>query len=450
MNYILINIKTRISRIQPPSYFKSWKLKDYQNAANLFICSMTTINLWIYNKTNQYLSLSIPLIFTHFAIDIFFCKKEFKVHHFFGLLVIAFKYYHNMSKENATILIISLYKTELSTFFYVFRYYLNKLIKSNVNTPSVSTGKTLIKWINILNSAVFFLTFFKFRMFDFYNDVIVNPAVYKQLQPYTQNSTIQTLFIYTGLYGLFLLNMYWFAIMCKVIYKPIHQLLSDRICIPLCHTIVSYTYIVNVPISVLLYSSSPKPSYLFDMIGIMALTYGSFFYHQKVIEYYNSHKQIEYTSYELMYPFVLDQVAIHTRMFLCTVTNVYYLDQTTMQLLLLFSFAKHASSIYHLIKYLYDLKYQGQQILYNNKNEHTQRFLSIVNGVLFIPIIIDGLIIFFNTSHLVYKLNAVFITAMCIIILKIAPFYELNHVLFHMCAIAQNVYLILCNMSVAK
>lgn len=442
-NKLRINKVYRLLQVVS-NYINSWKYDNYQNFANLLICTATTLNLWIYSRTNQYLSFSIPLIFTHFAIDIFFCNPEFKVHHLCGLLVIAFKYYHNVSPENGAIIILSLYKTELSTFFYVFRQFLNE----PSNTTSVS--KSIVKHLNTLNSALFFITFFKFRILDFYHDVIVNPKIYEQMYIYTQDSTIQTVFIYAGIYGLFILNMYWFAVMCKVIYKPIHQTLSDKICIPLCHTIVSYTHAINIPVSVLLYSSSPNTAYLFDMIGLLFLTYGSYFYHQKVTEYYNAHGQIEYTSYELMYPFVLDQVAIHMRMFLCMVSNLYYTDPTILQCLLSFSFANHAIGIYHLIKYLYDVKHDNQQIVYNSKSEITKEFSSITNAVLFIPIIIDGLMIFFNTSHLIHKIHAVFMSILGIIILKIVPFYELNHVVFHLCAIAQNIYLTRCNMSTAK
>lgn len=441
-----LNINEAYRLLQVSNYLKSWDYDNYQIFANLCICTITTVNLWIYAQTNQYLNFSIPLICTHFAVDIFFCKPEFKLHHFFGLLVIAFKYYHNISPENGAIIILSLYKTELSTFLYVFRQVLNE--------PSNTTSKTKltspIKYLNHLNTALFFITFFKFRLLDFYNNVIVNPAVYEQMYIYTKNNTSQTVFIYSGLYGLFILNTYWFVVMCKIIYKPVHQMLSDKICIPLCHTIVSYTHAINIPISGLLYSTSPNSAYLFDMIGLLFLTYGSYIYHQKMTEYYNTHGQIEYTSYELMHPFVLDQVAIHTRMFLCTVTNLYYTGPTIMQSSLLFSFANHSAGIYYLINYLYNVKHKDQQIFYNSKHKDTANFLSTVNALVFIPVIIDGIIIFLNTGHLIHKLHAVFITILSVIILKIAPFYELNHVAFHLIIIAQNVYLTLCNISEAN
>ena len=317
-------------------------VEDRQNIANIAICSLTTMNLVYYWYHQEHLNSSIPFIFLHFIIDLFFCKSDIKLHHAFGILIVLFKYYHNVSSADDATIVLSMYKTEISTFFYVINIYLNQL-------------SYCPHYIKLANQSLFLTTFIKFRIYDYYVDIISNEAMYTTLVKYTNNDLFQNIFLYTGLYGLFALNLYWFIIMCKIMYKPIQKWFKESDTIILCHRIFSLVYFANLITSFCIYSSSKNASYLFDIIGIIQLSHTSHYYHNKIANYYEEHKQIEYISYELLPPFFTEQLAIHLRSFLCLATSVYYADEASMLFLLCFSAFNHLCSIINLVVYLFDL-----------------------------------------------------------------------------------------------
>ena len=88
---------------------------------------------------------------------------------------------------------------------------------------------------------------------------------------------------------MFGINIYWFIIIIKKLSKPF--LKKDLTA--LCQTLVSYTYFVNIPISIYMYRTIN-----FEVISISLLSVSSYLYH-------SSNKNIYYS--------YLDTTAIHLR-----------------------------------------------------------------------------------------------------------------------------------------
>jgi hypothetical protein len=144
------------------------------------------------------------------------------------------------------------------------------LVKSNI-----------VKNIMVINDLLFFITFFKFRIYDFYVNVIHNQQYYNVLLKY--NKTIfQYLHILFGTHGLYLLNVYWFTIIIKKIYK--HEILPlfPAKNVYLLNEIQSKMFFLNIGISSYIYTqlSIFNPIYLLDIAGISVLSYFSYQFHQ--------------------------------------------------------------------------------------------------------------------------------------------------------------------------
>jgi hypothetical protein len=127
-------------------------------------------------------------------------KKDLLLHHFMALSLIHYLNQHRDIKTitDATSSILS---TEISTIFLVLNNYIhNSMLKK-------------------VNQAAFVTTFYYYRIYNysyFLLDKNVNSAFYNH-----SRNNFEYLEIYTGLYGLFLLNIYWGTLILKKIINTI-------------------------------------------------------------------------------------------------------------------------------------------------------------------------------------------------------------------------------------
>jgi hypothetical protein len=421
-------------------YFKKmgiekWAVEDIQNMANLIISSIVSLNLIYYSLYEKYLTFSIPFIFTHFVVDFFYCNLDIKLHHFFGVITILFKIWYQVSEEHSSLLLLTMYKTEISTFFYVFKLFLQKM--------NLKQSKAIYV-LSKINDLCFFISFFKLRIYDYYVNIVSNPAFYLTMENYyIKNMMFRQVFLYTGICGLYFLNVYWFSIMCKIIFKPITSYFDKNNLNILTHQVVSYTYFFNTIVSGYIYSLQPNQCYIFDMIGIFLLGGGSHYYHKKCVKYISKDGAYEYTSYSIIKPFFVDKVSIHLRSVLCLTTCIYNSDMFSTFLSI--SIMYHTIAILQLLKYLYSLK-KHNEVIYNGNNEKTKDFIMTTNFLVMLPVSIDIILVGMNSYLLVNRIHLFSISLLIGIILHVEPFYELTHIAFHLCLIVQSMCISLCNL----
>lgn len=200
--------------------------------------------------------------FIYFVVDIFISKIDLKIHHILGIISIYMRVY--MLNEADQLLFSSLYvNVEISTILLTISPYIkHKLLKN-------------------ITEYMFLITFIKYRIYDYYiylyNPKIIHFIIY--------NSPL-SIISYFGLFGI---NIYWFIIIIKKLSKPF--LKKDLTA--LCQSLVSYTYFVNIPISIYMYRTIN-----FEVISISLLSLSSYLYH-------SSNKNIYYSYF--------DTAAIHLR-----------------------------------------------------------------------------------------------------------------------------------------
>lgn len=387
-------------------------IEKIQNISNLFICTLTSLNIYYYYIDQKYLIYSVPFILTHFCIDLFFCKNDIKIHHILGIILILCKYSTNL--EYNKIIILTLYKTEISTFFYLFRIY----AKNNY----------FPKNIILFNDICFFFTFLKFRIIDYYLNIIINPYIYLFMDIY-----------FFALYGLFALNLYWFLIIIKILCKSIINYFSEIKILIISHKLLSYIFFLNIFISCYVYLFLQSHVYLFDIIGILILSCNNYFYHNKMHNILSKDYIVEITSDKIMKLLLNYKSSIHIRSLLCLITKLYYTDNY----LIFFSLYNHIYVFYNLLVYISYLKNNKIKI-FNNFYEYNL-FFDKINFLTIYPIIFDIILIIYFT-HTPHKFNLIISSILLLMILIIKPFYYFNDLIFDIILMINTFFLSSCNL----
>ena len=387
---------------------------------SLFIC----YNLYLYYYVNtEYLNLSLPMIFSYFAFDFFICKNDVKLHHILILSLTSFNYYYNVAINDSEISIIPLYKTEISTIFYSLKI----IMKNNTFFK---------KYFSHANDFLFLTTFVKFRIYDIYSNVLVNPLFYSQMEKYTDTIFTQ-IFLYVPLYCFYGLNVYWFIIMCKIITKPIIKKFKSSDLVKFCEFFTRYTLFINIFITGYIYSFFQKQSVIFDMTGTSILALNSYIYHNNIYTFLCKNKQIYYLNNEIIEPLINDNISIHIHSLLYNLTLV--INYENMRSFFYISLILHSNSIYKYLLYIIKIKNNENVIKYDD--ESSNELLFITNLYTIIPVsfdILSGIIYAVNINT---KINLTLVSYCIFLILYINPFYDLNHLAFHIGLIIQRIFL---------
>ena len=387
---------------------------------SLFIC----YNLYLYYYVNtEYLNLSLPVILSYFIIDFFVCKNDIKIHHFLIILLIYFNYNHTVSIADSNITTISLYKTEISTIFYSLKI----IMKNNTFFK---------KYFSQVNDILFLTTFVKFRIYDMYSNVLVNPLFYSQMTKYTDTIYKQIL-LYVPLYCFYGLNVYWLVIMCKILAKPIIKKCKSYDLIKVREYLTQYTMFFNIFITGYIYSFFQKQSVIFDMTGTCILALNSYIYHNNIYTFLSKNKQIYYLNNEIIEPLINDNISIHIHSLLYNLTLV--INYENMRSFFYISLILHSNSIYKYLLYIIKIKNNENVIKYDD--ESSNELLFITNLYTIIPVsfdILSGIIYAVNINT---KINLTLVSYCIFLILYINPFYDLNHIAFHFGLIIQRIFL---------
>jgi hypothetical protein len=162
-------------------------------------------------------------------VDLFFTSSNLsRLHHTISLILCS--YYYNILPNERSIIVYPVLNTEISSIFYILKYWLKKPIHVQMNL------------------CLFYLAFLKFRIHDFYTLI------------YTSHVTMNMAFpkmILIACDGLYIMNLYWFAIMTKIGYKSLTKCIDinkDKICRFIC----SYIYFIHVPLVFYMYTLNKK------------------------------------------------------------------------------------------------------------------------------------------------------------------------------------------------
>jgi hypothetical protein len=173
--------------------------KFFKNISSLIVCT-SALGLSCYE---QY-ELIYTIIFTYVTADLFYSEEfDILLHHYIVICFISSII--TLPPADYLLEARTIINVEISTIFLA----LNNLIKDkHILVPTVVVNA---------NKFLFALTFTKYRIWDFY-------WVFITRRPFPSNITMATL------YSLFLLNTYWFCLICRKalgskprILNPVHK-----------------------------------------------------------------------------------------------------------------------------------------------------------------------------------------------------------------------------------
>lgn len=410
---------------------KNMTLNDviyYNNFACLAISLLVSYNIYSYYYVNEsHLNDSLPFLFAYFIFDNFINKMDIKLHHTLIICLVLFNYFNNVSIYDSAIPVVALYKTEISTIF---------LCTESIIKP-FNQNKIVKKYISPVCKLLFLITFIKFRIYDLYNDVIVNPLFYSRIDKYT-NTTFNKMFLYIPTYSFYVLNLYWMLLICKITTKQLIKNINPDKLSQINEYVTQYTLFFNIPIAGYIYSFLPNQYNIINMTGISMLSINSYYYHNKIYSYLCENKKINYLDSDINIPLLNDNISIHIYSLFYLLTNILITNESYLYIFYL-SLIIHLNSLYYYIIYINKIKDGDDKIYYNNENSN--EFLSHTYLYTIVPVSIDIIYSIYNTNNLIIRINLFIVSVMLFLILKLKPLYELNHTLFHFMLIIQQIFL---------
>lgn len=421
----------------------------YQIIASTITCLLVLTNLYfIQNNLNFFGEpkyFTLPIIPLYCLIDLPFAKQDSKVHHVIVITLAACKFANQIVWQDYGPVINALYFTEISTIFYNIKLILPKF--EQCISPSI------FKQINTTVNLGFFVTFFKFRIWDYYWNVTTNMDIHENMEKYYTGNLFML-----NVIGFQLLNLYWFILICKIAFKPLIRSITIQTARIIQHKIVSYLQFVNLAVIGAVYSWNPQASQLIDMAGVFILSVANYRHHNHVYELCKTGEQIEYTSGKVVLNFITDQLTINLRYALALVSIISHSNEPWKFIMPIFMHIgvsiSNTSYIRGLVNNKVTIEYysnyrisesrsresthviphQNDDYLTTEKTREFTRFIFGSNGICLVLDLAFTIAIFnYNTL----TLHLVFSCCLCFMIIVMEPFYELNHVAFHLASILQ-------------
>jgi hypothetical protein len=335
-------------------------IEDIQNVSIFAIGIFSLISCFYYylqnessvavmdNIDSRMFDMLLPVVGVHAAVELFATNNyDLKIHHLcvLGICILIYNNYNIVTSVDRIIFSYPLLKTEISSIFYVLKYW--------IPTKSIFYH---------INTVCFYVSFFKLRILDFYYDILDNRSLFAVvLGKYFPMNPVNSCILFVLCCGLYVLNVYWFLIINKILYKNLIKVVNintDKIC----HYLCSFTQFVNIPVSLYIYSWNKNEKYLFDMIGITSLSVFSYIYHYDIYKRLHQNEIAEYSvpdEKNVKY-FIFDCVSIHVRGFLTLVTCYYTYEHSYP--IFMFSGMYHLISIYIVVSNLFKLFIRPEDI----------------------------------------------------------------------------------------
>jgi hypothetical protein len=168
--------------------------------------------------TNCYVIICSNIVGMMCFIDLFIVKKkDMVIHHLFVLIMLQYMNTHP-EIENREQIVSVILSTEISTIFLI----INNLLNRNNSESFYKCNKIILTNVNRL---FFITTFMYYRVYSYYVCLLSNKEIHTTLFVYSK-SKFQLFEIYLGIYGLFILNLYWTILIFIKLKKSIKS--SDK------------------------------------------------------------------------------------------------------------------------------------------------------------------------------------------------------------------------------
>lgn len=247
-----------------------------QNCQYMVVLSIIFPSLAFFYFTGykMLLNMCMFIISLQCLTDMLFCKNEFYLHHISVLLLTTFMYMKQL--ENVEGQVLTLISTEFSTIFFTTRSILND------NPLPFHMNKITLEKIRSAVDNLFVCTFFYTRIYSYSRYLIFNKQFNQYMMMNYTNTPISFFHFYGANYVLYFLNVYWFCIILKKLFKRVKDY-------PLFHPknvqyLIRYTYFIQNFIVLSCYTPFKNSIYFLDVFGNTCLSCSSYYFHNSIYE----------------------------------------------------------------------------------------------------------------------------------------------------------------------
>ena len=399
----------------------------FQNIYALIICCQSLYSIYDWRNTGNVDSLitSAKYFRGFLMMDLLICSKEIYIHHIASLCINQIAFNNNIFfNETAAFYTTIVYGVELSTLFLI--------VKSLADQFKIKNKLTTI------NDILFLTTFTYTRIYLFSKYIILdkkfNDILIDNLSLTTSFTTFIThppyifsdnIIMQGSLYTLYILNLYWFSLMIKKIVKPLIKLSSYY-----CEKALKYTYLLSLFGSLYLYRPYQNILFAIDIIGHGILCISSYEYHKSLeleIAKGVPEDKIDILSNNIIWKYLNDIICIHIRCFGCILVHTSGHTSALNLAYAYISFILHSASVYHYVKFIKELKHEGETFYLTEQGTYKNNTINFLSGL---PILIDTLICLTN-SNFYARTNLLIITFLIFILSYVRPLYNMNHLGLH-------------------
>lgn len=424
--------------------------------AFFFFVALTSFTS-LYDKEIISYTTSTNLISAYATFDLLFYKlsPDLIVHHILVLYITFYNYFYSslyQTEYRDLMIEICLY-FEISSIFMAFQTIHDKLVPKKDNNHT------------ILSSVLQFLfmgTFYKYRIENFYKEFVLNSDLHNHIYDVCENSAnsfVCKTHAYNIYIGFFMLNIYWFTIMIKVLYKKsglkniLEKINNYKI---YSENILTYTLFFTSLYMIYFYTiqNSYQPLYLYDILGTFILGIASGLYHHFYSCFYLL-KENDYSKellYNINYYTIIDQLCIKLRCALVIYATYGFSNQFLISALLHTIFG--SLFVYKSINIHKVYPSTGNQMEYKNEKDidkkimstyiqQTYQNISLCGALTFI---IDNVIMCTKSNENIYCKYNVLLGILITMGFFVKPFYEINQIYVHILLIIQ--FCVLCGIVV--
>ena len=399
------------------NYFDIKKLENISYLNMMIISLYTSYNLFYdINLTDNIFYLLCFIIIDTLFIQ--YDRIDTFIHHIDTMLIILYIYYYGIDIKNNNYSIIQVLKTEISSIFLGITYFLKKF--------------KFKKILQSISNLIFVFTFYKFRIFDFFKNIYLNPNFFDSLITNNSNFQLYTKYILiTILYGL---NLYWFVIILKIFFKSLNLNLKNYNI----EIYLQYSYSLCTLSTLLAYLFNLKENIysfynyiIIDVVFNCFLTISSYYYHKNCyLNYLKNNDILDESKNDYKKIMLIDIFILNTK----GLMNVYLHFNIHNAYFGIYKFLYYFQILLFLSKFTY--------VAYHLFNKNKINNFSFILGI-------NPFLCIFYSSLLALDKNSGKIT-LCILffmslIVLIVPFYKMNHLSIHLFIIVINYLLVLNN-----
>jgi hypothetical protein len=225
-------------------------------------------------------------------------------------------------------------------------------------------------------------------------------------------------------------NLYWCGIIVKKLYRELRAVVISDHTYSNCEYVLQYTYFLNPFVSLYAYRNSMNPLYLADVFGQVVLATSSYYYHNALYTKLETVKpdELNLCDDSIYKIYIFDVVGIQLRTFLLVMVNLLTMTDDKMGSTLIYNMGLLQMVAMNIF---FEFSFETKEDDGNRVRLYTGR-KTYLSYVIYLPFVITTGILYFHSNDRVAATHVVISSILIGVCMVVKPFYEMNHLFFHL------------------